>query len=128
MVKERENNSKDMYHSNEDEGLLVRDINILERWKDYYQKLIHDYNPREGRNDLQAEVEVDITNITSAEIEMAVRNMNSGKATGPVNLQVEVWKGRIGVNFLKDALNKITDEEKIRFSRDSLVYSSLVGS
>ena len=41
--------------------------------------------------------------------------MKNGKAAGPDNLPVEVWKslGRTGVNFLKEALNKITDEEKI---------------
>ena len=69
----------------------------------------------EERNEQQAEVEDDITEITSAEIEMALRNMKNGKATGPDNLPVEVWKslGRTGVNLLKEALNKITDEEKI---------------
>ena len=50
-------------------------------------------NPREERNEQQAEVEDDITEITSAEmIEMALRNMENGKATGPDNLPVEVWK------------------------------------
>ena len=46
---------------------------------------------------------------------MALRNMKNGRAAGPDNLPVEVWKslGRTGVNFLKEALNKITDEEKI---------------
>ena len=46
---------------------------------------------------------------------MALRNMKNGKATGPDNLPVEVWKslGRTGVNFLKEALNKITDVENI---------------
>ena len=41
--------------------------------------------------------------------------MKNGKATGPDNIPVEVWKslGRTGVHFLKEALNKITDEEKI---------------
>ena len=48
---------------------------------------------------------------------MALRNTKNGKATGPDNLPIEVWKslGRTGVNcliFLKEALNKITDEEK----------------
>ena len=48
---------------------------------------------------------------------LALRNTNNGKATGPDNLPIEVWKslGRTGVNcliFLKEALNKITDEEK----------------
>ena len=60
-------------------------------------------------------MEGDITEITIADIEMALRNMKNGKATGPDNLPVEVWTslGRTGVNFLKEALNKITDEEKI---------------
>ena len=46
---------------------------------------------------------------------MALRNMKNGKATGPDNLPVEVWKslGRTGVNFLKEAFNKSSDEEKI---------------
>ena len=119
MAKERENNSKVIYQSkvikDEEEGVLVEDLKILERWREYYQKLMNEENPREGRNEQQAEVEGDITEITSAEIEMALRNMKNGKATGPDNLPVEVWKslGRTGVNFLKEALNKITDEENI---------------
>ena len=60
-------------------------------------------------------MEDDITEITSADIEMALRNMKNGKATGPDNLPVEVWKslGRTGVNFLREAFNKVTDEENI---------------
>ena len=91
------------------------DLKILQRWREYYQKLMNEENPREERNEQQAEAKDDITEITSAEIELAHRNMKNGKATGPDNLPVEVWKslGRTGVNFLKGALNKITDEEKI---------------
>ena len=76
---------------------------------------MNEENPREGRNEQQAGVDDDITEITSAEIEMAARNINSEKATGPDNLPVKVWQilGRAGVNFLKKALNKITAEEKI---------------
>ena len=52
---------------------------------------MNEENPRERRNELQAEVEDDVTEITSAEIEMVLRNMKNGKATGPDNLPVEVW-------------------------------------
>ena len=119
MAKEREKNSKYIYQSKvikyEEDRVLVEDLKIFERWREYYQKLMNEHNPREGRNEQQAEVEGDITAITSAEMEMALRNMKNGKATGPDNLPVEVWKslGRTGVNFLKEALNNITDEEKI---------------
>ena len=47
---------------------------------------------REGRNEQQAVVEDAITEITSAEIEMALRNMKNGKATGPDNLRVKEWE------------------------------------
>ena len=81
----------------EEERVLVEDLKILEILREYYQKLMNEHNPREGRNEQQAEVEGGITEITSAEIEMALRNMKNGKATGPDNrsadnLQVEVWK------------------------------------
>ena len=121
MAKKGKKNSKDIYQwkviKDEEERVLVEDLKILERWREHYQKLMNEENTREGRNEQQAEVEDDIREITSADIEMALRNMKNGKATGPDNLPVEVWKslGRTGVNFLKEALNKIkiTDEEKI---------------
>ena len=81
----------------------MEDLNILERWREYYQKLMNEENPRRGRNEQQAEVDNAITGITSADIEMAPRNTKNGKSIGPENLAVEVWKslGRTGVNFLK---------------------------
>ena len=90
MAKEREKNSKDMYQSkvikDEEERVLVDDLKILERWRENYQKMMNEENPREGRNEPLADVEDDITEITSADIEMALRNMKNGKATGPDNL------------------------------------------
>ena len=41
----------------EEERLLVGDLKILERWREYYQKLTNEENPREGRNEQQAEVD-----------------------------------------------------------------------
>ena len=72
-------------------------------------------NPRKERNEQQAVVEDAIREITSTEIELALRNLKNGKAIGPDNLPIEVLKSleRTGVNFLKEALNKITEEEKI---------------
>ena len=41
--------------------------------------------------------------------------LSETRRMGPDNLPIELWKSleRTGVNFLKEALNKITDEEKI---------------
>ena len=51
----------------------MEDLKLLERWREYYQKLMNENNPREGKNEQQAEVEGDITEMTSAEIEMALK-------------------------------------------------------
>ena len=55
MAKEREKNSKDIYQSkvikDEEERVLVEDQKILERWREYYQKLMNEENPREGRKE-----------------------------------------------------------------------------
>ena len=52
--------------------------------------------------------------INSAEIEMVLRNIKIGKLLART-FPVDVWKilGRSGEYFLKEALNKINDEEKI---------------
>ena len=55
----------------ETERVLVRDLKILEIWREYYQKPTNEGNLREGRNDQQTEVEDAITKITNAEIEIA---------------------------------------------------------
>ena len=69
---------------------------------------MNEEDPREEWKEQQSEAEDDITEITSAEIEMALRNTKNGKATGHDNLRVEVWKslGRTGVNFLKETLTR----------------------
>ena len=45
MAKEREKNSKDIYQSkvikDEEERVLVEDPKILERWREYYEKLMN---------------------------------------------------------------------------------------
>ena len=63
----------------------MEDSKILDRWEGYHKQLMNEDNSREGRNEQQAEVEDDITEIASAEIEMSLRKMKSGKSTGPDN-------------------------------------------
>ena len=71
------------------------DLKFLERWREYYQKRMNEETPREGRNEQQTEVKDDITEITSAEMEMALGNMKNGKATYLINYLLKcgrVWE------------------------------------
>ena len=61
-------------------------------------------------------MEDDIADITSAEIEKALRKMENGKATARDNLPVSVEEfGGNKSEFIREALNKITDEQKIPY-------------
>ena len=51
---------------------------ILERLRDYFQKVANEYYPREGRDEYQAEVEDGMTEITKAETKLAHRMTTSG--------------------------------------------------
>ena len=53
--------------------------------------------------------------IASIEVEQTLKKMKNGKVVGPDNLPIEVWKclGSMGVENLKQELNKIMEEEKI---------------
>ena len=45
---------------------MADNLKILERWMEYFQKLMNEENQIEGRNEQQAEVESETTEITSA--------------------------------------------------------------
>ena len=68
--------------------MLVEDLKILERWREYHQKLTNEDKPIECRNEQQ--MEDGITKITSVEIGIALRNMKNGKATGSDDLPLEL--------------------------------------
>ena len=54
------------------------------------------------------------TAISREEVKQALRWMNDGKATGPDNIPVEVWKSlEEGIGCLCWLLNKIYEKEKI---------------
>ena len=119
MVKQRGKDSKDIYQTklikDEDGKVLVEDAEILQRWRDYFKTLMNVENPRESRQEQQRVVQEETSAITSNEVERALRKMKNGKAVGPDNLPVEVWKclGSAGVQYLRRELNNIMNEEKI---------------
>ena len=58
-------------------------------------------NPREIRENAGVMIHRNIQHFTLAETRMALKKMKNGKAVGPDQIPVEVWKhlGAYGVNF-----------------------------
>ena len=71
-------------------------------------------NDRELRTD-EAEVVNEEVNCVSGEVKNALRRMKKGKADGPDELPVEVWKcmGEIGIKFLTRLFNRLLMAERM---------------
>ena len=65
---------------------------MLNRLKEYFEKLMNKENDRELRTE-ESEVVKEVVNFVSREeMKNALRRMKKGKAVGPDELPVEVWK------------------------------------
>ena len=94
--------------------VLIGEDETKERWKEYFEELLNVKNER-GRLEGVNKVEVLIDEITSEEVKRALHHMKRGKASGPSGVTAESWKylGDVGVEWLKNLLNRILVEVKI---------------
>jgi len=119
IAKQRDKNSKDIYQTrqikSEDGDVLVKDEEIMKRWHTYFTRLMNEENPREAQEDVQEDNLDEMEAIMEAQAKSALKKMKNGKAVGPDNLPIEVWKclGEEGITFLCEILNKICEEEHI---------------
>lgn len=118
LAREREKSTKNFTHikqvKNKEGRVLVDDNEIKERWKEYFKTLLNEENPRAGMDEGEPN-DRRTTAISREEVKQALRGMNDGKATGPDNIPVEVWKSleEEGIGWLCWLLNKIYEKEKI---------------
>ncbi|XP_047485847.1 uncharacterized protein LOC125036932 [Penaeus chinensis] len=118
IAMQRDKNSKDIYQTklikDEEGNVLVEDAMILNRWRDYFSKLLNEENQRMKRQEPQRSVE-EIPEIALEEVENARKKMKNGKAVGPDNIPVEVWKclGKTEVEYLTHGFNNIMNIERI---------------
>ncbi|KAK3562813.1 hypothetical protein QTP86_009964 [Hemibagrus guttatus] len=91
------------------EGLVQR------RWKEYFEELMNEENEREKRVDGVSSVEQKVDKIRKDEIRKALKRMKSGKAVGPDDIPVEVWKclGEAAVEFLASLFNRVLESERM---------------
>ena len=82
---------------------------VIERWKEYFEKLINEKNDRESRTEKAEAVNQEV-NCVSREVKNALR-MKKGKAVGPDELPVEVY-GR-DEEFLTRLFNKLLVGEQM---------------
>ena len=118
IAKYRNNTTKDIckprYIKDKQGKILTNDKDIGERWREYYRQLLNENFPFSNFSPEPA-IAGPVQSITEIEVEDALNHMAKGKATGPDEIPVEIWKrlGNCGVRWLSELFNKILIDQCI---------------
>ena len=116
VAKERNKACKDITAvkqiKDRDGNVLVDPDQIKQRWKDYYEELLNQENPRVRRGGGVGRLG-GVTPITEMEVNEALRKVKRGKGVGPDLIPAEVWMAleQEGREKLTELFNKIVNEE-----------------
>ncbi|KAK3515937.1 hypothetical protein QTP86_020430 [Hemibagrus guttatus] len=96
LARQRDRDGKDVQQvrviKDRDGRVLISEESVQRRWKEYFEELMNEENEREKRVEGVNSVEQKVDKIRKDEVRKALKRMKSGKAVGPDDIPVEVWK------------------------------------
>ena len=119
LARQRDRAGKDVQHirvlKDENGNVMVYSETVLKRWKEYFEKMMNEENNRDPRTEKPEVVNEEVNCVSREEVKNALRWMKKGKAVGPDELQVEVWKcmGKMGIKFLTRLFNRLLVGERM---------------
>ncbi|KAK3522185.1 hypothetical protein QTP70_027006, partial [Hemibagrus guttatus] len=119
LARQRDRDGKDVQQvrviKDRDGRVLTSEENVQRRWKKYFEELMNEENEREKRVEGVNSVEQKVDKIRKDEVRKALKRMKSGKAVGPDDIPVEVWKclGEAAVEFLASLFNRVLESERM---------------
>ncbi|MCJ8740989.1 hypothetical protein PDJAM_G00065450 [Pangasius djambal] len=119
LARQRDRDGKDVQQvrviKDRDGRVLTSEESVQRRWKEYFEELLNEENEREKRVEEVTSVEQKVDKIIKDEVRKALKRMKSGKAVGPDDIPVEVWKclGEAAVEFLTSLFNRVLESEKM---------------
>ncbi|KAK3514576.1 hypothetical protein QTP70_021628, partial [Hemibagrus guttatus] len=131
LARQRDRDGKDVQQvrviKDRDGRVLTSEESVQRRWKEYFEELMNEENERDKRVEGVNSVEQKVDKIRKDEVRKALKRMKSGKAVGPDDIPVEVWKclGEAAVEFLASLFNRVLENlEKAydRVPREELWY------
>ncbi|KAK3538471.1 hypothetical protein QTP86_003686 [Hemibagrus guttatus] len=131
LARQRDRDGKDVQQvrviKDRDGRVLTSEESVQRRWKEYFEELMNEENEREKRVEGVNSVEQKVHKIRKDEVRKALKRMKNGKAIGPDDIPVEVWKclGEAAVEFLISLFNRVLENlEKAydRVPREELWY------
>ncbi|KAK3523982.1 hypothetical protein QTP70_017489, partial [Hemibagrus guttatus] len=119
LARQRDRDGKDVQQvrviKDRDGRVLTSEESVQRRWKEYFEVLMNEENEREKRVEGVNSVEQKVDKIRKDEVRKALKRMKSGKAVGPDDIPVEVWKclGEAAVEFLASLFNRVLESERM---------------
>ncbi|KAK3506225.1 hypothetical protein QTP70_002928 [Hemibagrus guttatus] len=117
LARQKDRDGKDVQQviKDRDGRVLTSEESVHRRWKEYFEELMNEENEREKRVEGVNSVEKKVDKIRKDEVRKALKRMKSGKAVGPDDIPVEVWKclGEAAVEFLTSLFNRVLESEKM---------------
>ncbi|KAK3552523.1 hypothetical protein QTP86_013248 [Hemibagrus guttatus] len=119
LARQRDRDGKDVQQvrviKDRDGRVLTSEESVQRRWKEYFEELMNKENEREKRVEGVNSVEQKVDKIRKDEVRKALKRMKSGKAVGPDDIPVEVWKclGAAAVEFLASLFNRVLESERM---------------
>ena len=120
LARQRDRAGKDVQHvkviKDENGNVMVNSEAVLKRWKEYFEKLMNEENNRDPKTEEAEVVNEEINCVSREEVKNALRRMKKGKAVGPDELPVEVWKcmGKMGIKFLTGMFDRLLMGERMQ--------------
>ena len=119
MARQRDRAGKDVQQvrllKDENGNVMVSSEAVLKRWKEYFEKLMNEEKIRDPRTEEAEVVNEGVKCVSRKEMKNALRKMKKGKAVGPDELPVEVWKckGEMRIKFLTRLFNRLLMGERM---------------
>ncbi|XP_064099435.1 uncharacterized protein LOC135210473 [Macrobrachium nipponense] len=133
IAKTRDKSSKDLTHikqiKDKNGRVLSKEESIIVRWKEYFEELLNEENPRTIIRDGNPHERI-VQDVSREEAKKALDKMKKGKAVGPDGIPTEVWKclGEEGIDILWDLMTKIYRQERMPdMWRNSLMVPNYKG-
>ncbi|KAK3517800.1 hypothetical protein QTP70_018963, partial [Hemibagrus guttatus] len=116
LARQRDRDGKDVQQvrviKDRDGRVLTSEESVQRRWKEYFEELMNEESEREKRVEGVNSVEQKVDKIRKDEVRKSLKRMKSGKAVGPDDIPVEVWKclGEAAVEFLTSLFNRVLEK------------------
>ena len=119
LAKQKDRAGKDAQHvrvlKDKNVNVMASSEAVLKRWKEYFEKLMNKKNNRDPRTEEAEAINKEVNCFSREGMKNALRRMKKGKAVGPDELPIEVWKcmGEMEIKFLTKLFNRLLMGERI---------------